>query len=93
MKNNKKTKLKIGDKVECINAVPGLGTLAGYYTFPKGYLRHGKIYTVTQILNHWFWSIDENKSKNHPCVMLKEVPSFNKFGMVIPFQRFRFKKI
>ena len=93
MKNKKKTKLKIGDKVECINAVPGLGTLAGSYTFPKGYLRHGKIYTVVDLYRAVMQTSNGEGSHEYLCLKLKEVPVKGKFGNERGFPRFRFKKI
>lgn len=92
---NKKTKLKVGDKVQCIDAVPRSGTLAGCYEYPKGFLKHGKIYTVSDIAPHIFGHKDHPWGlKHHSCLYLQEVPCFLKAnGSRAPFLRYRFQKI
>jgi hypothetical protein len=90
-----KTKLKVGDKVQCIDAVPRSGTLKGGYDYPDGFLKHGKIYTVSDISSFVFAHKDYPLGLRHfGCVYLKEISSIRKTdGTKTPFLRYRFRKI
>lgn len=55
---NNNPSFRVGDRVLCINGVPGNGTIAGAYTYPSGYVEANRVYTVKAV-KHVLHSIGE----------------------------------
>ncbi len=80
---------KINDKVVCVNAVPGQGTLEGLYEFSNGYAEHGRIYVVADVCGPFnFIDCEENR------VFLVGLPTIEKkYQIEIGWACSRFRKL
>lgn len=66
---------KVSDKVVCVDAVPGAGTLGGEYEYPGGYLKHGDVYVVNGLF------LDDGiEGAPEECLLIVGKPSIPRKG-------------
>lgn len=84
---------QINDKVVCVDADPGPGTLEGHWEFPNGYLKKYAIYVITGARVNDFAGLQNSQCVlicGVPCLSARDTPAIKK-GEDSGFQLYRFR--
>ncbi len=82
----------ISDKVVCVDAVPGPGTLKGEFLYPNGFIKHGAVYVV------FGTHMQITKQGNFPYLLIVGkpaivAPGLKQAGEDVGFFNARFRKL